>query len=170
MEVSLVPMAMPMFVIVVMVMAMGVLVIVCVLMRVFVVVFMTVMMSMVMFMAVLVLVTMLVAVLVMLMFVSVIVLMFAFVFFAHGFIPSNQNSIYLPIYIASRRRQHTTIPTDLKSSTSPSYPIRPVPFKVNTSSVFLESHDVSPHWTRADQRDVKVVAGKIQGKDKSIQL
>jgi hypothetical protein len=91
MEMSFVPVAMPMFVIVLVVMAMGVLVIVCVLMPVFVVVFMTVMMSMVMFMAVLVLVTMLLAVLVMLMFVSVIVLMFLFVFFAHCFtIPSNE--------------------------------------------------------------------------------
>jgi hypothetical protein len=94
-EMSLVPVAMPVFVIVsmivtvavtmflivhvVMVMPMNVLVIVCVLVPVFGFMFMTVMMSMVIFVAVLV------AMLVMLMFGSVTVLMFTFVFFAHDF-------------------------------------------------------------------------------------
>ena len=103
MEMSFVPVAMPMFVIVSMLMVVTMFVTVAVtavvsmfmiarvLMPVFGVMFMTVLMSMVMFVAVLVLVIMLVAVLVMLMFVGVfvIVLMFVFVFFAHCFaIPS----------------------------------------------------------------------------------
>ena len=108
MEMSFVPVAMPMFVIVSMLMVVTMFVTVAVtavvsmfmiarvLMPVFGVMFMTVLMSMVMFVAVLVLVIMLVAVLVMLMFVNVIVLMFVFVFFAHGFtIPSNEIRLIL---------------------------------------------------------------------------
>lgn len=91
MEMSFVPVAMPVFVGVFMVMVVTMFVTVGMTMLVIVSVFMTVVMSIVMFMAVLLLVIMLVAVLVMLMFVSVIVLMFVFVFFAHGFaIPSNE--------------------------------------------------------------------------------
>ena len=91
MEMSVVPVAMPVFVGVFMVMVVTMFVTVGMAMLVIVSGFMTVVMRMVMFMAVLLLVIMLVAVLVMLMFVSVIVLMFMFVFFAHGFaIPSNE--------------------------------------------------------------------------------
>lgn len=98
MEMSLVPVAMPMIVSVsvLMVMTMFVTVavsmfmVVRVLMPVFGFVLMTVLMSMFMLMPV--------TVLVLLMFVSVTMLMFVFVFFAHGFtIPSNENSIDLGV-------------------------------------------------------------------------
>ena len=93
MEMSLVPMAMPMFVrvSVLMVMTVFVTMVVLVIMRMFMTVrvlmpgfmFMTVLMSMFMLMPV--------TVLVMLMFISVTMLVFVFVFFAHGFtIPSNE--------------------------------------------------------------------------------
>jgi len=68
------------------------------------------------------------ALVVMLMFVAVIVLMFVFVVFAHNFI------------IPFKRKFNSSAPstlevsvdTDLKSSTSPSYPIKPVSFKDST--------------------------------------
>lgn len=121
----LVPVAMPVVVIVSMLMVVTVFVIVRVLMPVVVVVFMTLMMGMVM----------LVTVLVMLMFAALIVLMFVFVFFAHGFaIPSLKFDFSSRIGITDKARQARNVPAALKSFTRPSYPIRPVPFKINVSA------------------------------------
>src|SRR5437016_5379135 len=87
------------------------------------------------FMTVVMGVVMLVTVLVMLMFVALIVLMFVFVFFAHGFaIPSLKFDFSSRICIADTARQARNVPAALKSFTRPSYPIRPVPFKINVSA------------------------------------
>jgi len=95
-------------------------VIVRVLMPVVVVVFMTVVMGVVMLVAVIVL---------------VIMLMFVFVFFAHGFaIPSLKFYFSSRIGITDKARQARNVPAALKSFTRPSYPIRPVPFKINVSA------------------------------------
>jgi hypothetical protein len=110
-----VPVAMPVFVIVsmLMVVTMFVIMAVLVVMSVGVLVFVIVRVA---------------ALVVMLMFVAVIVLMFVFVVFAHNFI------------IPFKRKFNSSAPstlevsvdTDLKSSTSPSYPIKPVSFKDST--------------------------------------
>ena len=119
----LVTVAMPVVVVGFMLMVVTVFVIVRVLMPV--VVFMTVVMGMVM----------LVTVLVMLMFVALIVLMFVFVFFAHNFaIPSLKFDFSSRIGITDKARQARNVPAALKSFTRPSYPIRPVPFKINVSA------------------------------------
>jgi hypothetical protein len=119
----LVTVAMPVVVIVSMLMVVTVFVIVRVLMPV--VVFMTVVMG----------VVMLVTVLVMLMFAALIVLMFVFVFFAHGFaFPSLKFDFSSRIGITDKARQARNVPAALKSFTRPSYPIRPVPFKINVSA------------------------------------
>jgi len=116
----LVPVAMPLIVIVSMLMVVTVFVIVRVLMPVVVVVFMTVVMGVVMLVAVIVL---------------VIMLMFVFVFFAHGFaIPSLKFDFSSRIGITDKARQARNVPAALKSFTRPSYPIRPVPFKINVSA------------------------------------
>jgi hypothetical protein len=140
-----VPAAMPMFVIgsMIMVVIMFVVVSVFVTLLVVMIMPMNVLVIVSVFMTVVMSVVMSVAVLVMLMFVSVIVFMvvFMFVLLAHGFvIPSNEIRFIFAHLYYRWARQARNAPADLKFSTRPSYPIRPVPFKINVSpTASLES-------------------------------
>jgi hypothetical protein len=165
MKMSFVPVAvaMPVFVIVSMLMVVTMLVImrvlVAMIMPMNVLVIVRVLMSVFVFMTLVVLVLV-----IMLMFVAVIVLvimlMFVFVFFAHDFAIPSTKFIDLRAYITDSSSKRN-VPADLKFSSCPSYPIRPVPFKVIASpSASLGSHGIAlQRDARASVRREKVVGG-----------